>query len=186
LAGGLLRLQAGPTTQTLATLALPYGHPQTGSVLDQEWASIHSFPPWEDTGKPILVESSFGSGRAVYSAFDIEREEADVNDRLFEGLIVNLLGDDWSFWCDLHPAVCVSAFRDSEAQTIRVSLLNYPPALVPQATLRLRAPNGCRFVGLTEIPSNNSVPFQTASDGTLQCTCRPSELAMLLAHYALA
>lgn len=67
----------------LATLSLPYAHRHTGDVADERWASIHSWPPWEDTDEPTIVEHRFGAGRAIYSAFDIEREDADVNDRVF-------------------------------------------------------------------------------------------------------
>ena len=153
LGGGLLRLHAEPAAQVLATLTLPYAHPKPGNLADHAWASIHSFPPWEDTDVPVLVESSFGSGRAVYSAFDIEREQADVNDQLFEAIIRGLLGDDWSLRCETHASVTVSAFREEENSAIRVALLNSPPAGVPQATVQLRLLTAAVSWGWSRFPA---------------------------------
>jgi len=187
LGGGLLRLRAEEGAKVLATLSLPYAHPDPGSFTDRRWASIHSFPPWEDTNEPVLVEHPFGEGRFVYSAFDIEGEEADVNDRLFASLVGSLLGDDWSFQCDTEPSVSVAAFRASASPTVRVSLRNSPPALVPSVTLRLRPPDGCQFVELEEVPSGRSVAFDAGVDATLHCTIpQLGELTMLIARYESA
>jgi hypothetical protein len=184
LAGGVLKVRADRGSRILAMLSLPYRHPEMGHVSERNWASIHSSPPWEDTTFPVLIERRHGAGRVVYCTLDIEREDADANDRLFAGLIRDLLGRDWSLQCETHPAVWVSAFRRPEDRTIRISLLNSPPALVPTATVRLRPPGGARFVRLEEIPSGRPIRFQTASDGTLRCTIRrPPELTMLVASY---
>jgi hypothetical protein len=187
LAGGILNVRADRGSRILAMLSLPYRHPEMGHVSERNWASIHSSPPWEDTNTPVLVERRHGAGRVVYSTLDIERENADANDRLFAGLIWDLLGRNWSLRCETHPAVWVSAFRKPEDRTVRISLLNSPPALVPKATIRLRPPEGARFVRLEEIPSGRPIRYRTGSDGTIGCTIRrPSELTMLVASYANA
>jgi hypothetical protein len=182
--GGLLRLRAEPEARILATLTLPYGHPAMGSLFERNWASIHASPPWQDTEVPVLVDHRYGSGRAIYSALDIEREESDANDRLFAGLVERLLGERWTLRCDTHPSVWVSVFRQPEEATIRICLLNSPPALVPSASLRLRAPTGTRFVAVEDLPSGRSLPFTTEADGTLSCTIRHlPEFTMLLARF---
>lgn len=61
LAGGLLRLAADPETEVLATLTLPYAHPEPGHFSDHDWASIHTSPPWEDTAAPLVVAHEFGA-----------------------------------------------------------------------------------------------------------------------------
>jgi hypothetical protein len=186
LAGGLLRLRADRGTRVLATLSLPYGQREMRDA-DRNWASIHSSPPWDDTRTPVLVERRHGAGRMIYSSLDIEGEESDANDRLFAGLIDGLLDKDWSVRCETHPAVWVTAFRGPEDGTVRVSLFNGPAALVSKATLRLRPPNGTRFVAMEEAPSGRSIPFRLGTDGTLRCTLRRlPELTMIVARAAPA
>jgi hypothetical protein len=185
LAGGVLRVRPARGTKVLATLSLPYGHPAMGTIAERNWASIHASPPWDDTETPVMVERRHGSGRVVYSSFDIERQDADANDRFFAALIEDLLGSEWSMRCDTHPEVWVTAFRDPEDRAVRVSLLNSPPAVVPAATIRLRPPPGTRFVSVEEVPAGRPVRFRTGADGTLRCTLRRlPELTMLVAWTA--
>jgi hypothetical protein len=184
LAGGLLRLRAEPAAEVLATLTLPYAHPHVGSFGDRDWASIHSFPPTHETSEPMIVAHRFGEGRAIYSSVEIEREEADANGRLFARLIGDLLGDEQAVRCDVRPEVWVSAFHMPEEPAIRVALRNGPPQVVTPAEVRVRAPEGARFVGLEELPSGRPVPFETDGAGTLRCTLgQVPELTMLLARY---
>jgi hypothetical protein len=183
LAGGLLRLRADRGTRVLATLSLPFGKKAAKDVTAPNWTSIHSSPPWDDTGTPVLVERRHGEGRVIYSSLDVESEESDANDRLFAGLIQGLLGTDWSMRCETHPAVWVTAFRSPADGTVRVSLFNRPAALVPKATLRLRPPNGTRFVAMEDAPSGRPTPFRLAADGTLRCTLkRLPEFTLIVAR----
>jgi hypothetical protein len=183
LAGGVLRLQADRRTRVLATLSLPYGQRETGDATERNWASIHATPPWDDTTTPVIVERRHGAARVIYSALDIESEESEANDRLFAGLIGDLLDKDWSVRCETHPSVWVTAFRGSDDGFVRVSLFNGPAALVGRATLRLRPPDGTAFVTLEEEPSGRPIPFRLAADGTLRCTLRRlPELTMILAR----
>jgi hypothetical protein len=180
--GGLLRLRADPDSTVLATLSLPYGHPDSGDVLHQNWASIHTSPPWEDRDEPTVVVAPFGSGRVVYSSIDIERDECDANARLFVGLVSDLLGTDWSVRCETHPAVSVSAF--DERDSVRVCLLNSPRMAVPATSLRLRSPAGSGFVGLERVPSGEPVAYEIDGDGILVCALPDvQELEMLRARY---
>jgi hypothetical protein len=68
----------------------------------------------------------------VYSAFDLERVDADADERLFSGLVRDLLGDQWSIRCETHPRAWLSAFRQSD-DAIRVALLNPPSAVATDA-----------------------------------------------------
>ena len=184
--GGLLRIRAAKGTRVLATLSLPYGHPEMGHVDQDNWGSIHASPPWEDTTAPVLAERRFGNGRAVYSSFDIEREESDANVRVFASLITDLLGDEASVRCETHPGVWVAGFRGPREGDVKVTLLNSPPALVPEATLQLRAMDGRRWIGMRDLPSERSVPYRVSADGSLRATIRHlPELTMLLAESEL-
>lgn len=189
LAGGLLRLRltGDGTAESLATLSLPYGHPHLGDVNDRNWASIHCSPPWTDTGEPTIARARFGAGEAVYSALDFEREPFDVNERLFAGLLGDLLGDDWSVRCDTHPDVWVSAFDHADLRTRRIALLNSPAVLVPRTTLRIRPPRGARFEAVDELPSGRPLAFETEADGTARVTLGPlPELTMVAARWGAA
>jgi hypothetical protein len=151
---GVPRIADG-TGDALATLTLPYGYPSGGSVLDHKWSSIHSSPPWEDTEIPVVVRNSFGEGFCVYSAFEIESVDADVNARLFAGFVRSLLGSP-SFEVDAHPAVWASATDDGER--VVVSLLHYPgdlPALPTTARVRLSPPDGKRFTRVVAVPGGD-------------------------------
>jgi hypothetical protein len=179
----LLRLADNPEGEMLATLSLPYAHPAIGDMNDHKWASIHSFPPTDDTSRPVIVEHGFGAGRVVYSAFDLERVDADADERLFSGLVRDLLGDQWSVQCETHPRVWLAAFRHSD-DAIRVALANLPPAVDTDATLRIRAPRGARFVSLENLGSGDRIDFRQEASGVLICTLkRIPELTMLLARH---
>ncbi|WP_160165564.1 alpha-L-fucosidase [Conexibacter woesei] len=186
LAGGLLRLRprAGAVTQTLATLSLPYGHPHLGDMDDREWASVHCSPPWTDTGEPAIVRARFGAGETIYSAHDVERQQFDVNERLFAGLVGDLLGDAWTVRCETRPDVWVSVFDHADRRTRRIALLNSPAALVPRTTLRIRPPVGARFEAVQELPSGRPLAFETEADGTARVTLGTlPELTMVAARW---
>jgi hypothetical protein len=184
IAGGLLRLAADADTEVLATLSLPYAHPEPGHWSDDKWASMHTSPPWEDTDEPVIVRHRFGAGRAVYCAYDFETRESRAAQRMFAGLIAELLDGEASVASDVDPSVAISAFHGPRPDTIRVCLLNHPPLVTRPASLRVRVPEGKRFVALTDVPSGEDVAFTTHDDGTLECQLgQLPELTMLLARY---
>ena len=168
----------------LASLSLPFGHPEPGDMFDENWSSLCSFPPWDDTDEPTVVRATFGSGCAVYSAFDIESEDTAASDGLFAGIVARLLGDDWTLRCDAHESVSIAAFHRLQDSAFRISLANTSRVLTDDTSLRLRAPEGRRFVGLEAIPSKIPVQFSTDADGTLECVVEQlPELTMLVARY---
>jgi hypothetical protein len=185
LAGGLLRLSAGPDAEVLATLSLPYAHPDPGHWSDENWASIHSSPPWDDTDEPMIVRHRLGAGRAVYSAVDFETLESVAGEGLVAGLITELLDGEWSVQSDVDPHVWYSVHRGPQPDTIRVSLVNHPVHVIEPASLRIRPPaEGARFVSLTDLLSGDAIPYTTLDDGTLRCELEQlPELKMLAARY---
>jgi hypothetical protein len=167
LRGGLLRLRAEPGVDVLATLTLPFAHPQSGDAFQQNWASIHTSPPWEDTDEPTIVEHAFGQGRAIYSSLDIERDDADANDRLFASLIVRLLAEQWTVECDTDPHISLSAFADTTVGGVRVALLNSPQRAVPGAALRVRPPDGTVVTAVEQVGAEQPVAFEVQADGAV-------------------
>jgi hypothetical protein len=188
LAGGVLRLRAQGAT-TLATLTLPYGHPKPGRVDDGDWASIHSSPPWEETGEPAIVSSEFGRGRCIYSSADFETLEHEPAQRLFATLVRDLLGDAPSFEADVHPAVWVNAFNQPDARRVQINFVNPLAQTGPvppfEARFALRPPAGRSFRALSSVPDGAPVPFELGEDGALRAHIDDlRDFRMLLAEYA--
>ena len=137
---GCLRLQKAPRGQssgggqTLATLTLPYAAGESGSVFDQNWASIHCSPPWEDTDIGVIVRHNFGEGTAIYSAADIESVPGEQNDRVFLALIRDLLGGAPTYEARTVPAVWMNVQHCPEDRCFLISFLNHPDRF-PAATI---------------------------------------------------
>jgi len=185
---GALRLQRAPAGTVLMTLTLPFGYPSRGSVDGRDWASIHSFPPWEHTGLPTVVEHHYGAGRTIYSAADLEAGNSKAHDSLFLAVVTSLLDGPPAFDSDAHPVVWMSVFDQPESKRRIISLFNNAPTdpqlPVPRFSFRLRPPANHSYTRLTELPQEHAVPFAREPDGSI-CVQLPSleSLAMYAAYY---
>ncbi|HUT57540.1 MAG TPA: beta-galactosidase trimerization domain-containing protein [Phycisphaerae bacterium] len=185
---GTLRLADRAEGEVLATLALPYAK-DWGTVNEQNWSSIHSSPPWQDTDTPVIVRNRFGEGQAIYLAADIECKEGQANTRLLTALILDLLAGRQSAAADTYPFVWMSVMHQPVAKRFVVGFLNYPSQLpavpIAKVPFSLRPPAGSRFTRLTAAPRATPIPFTTDPDGTLRAKApRLRVLQMLLAEYA--
>ena len=184
---GLIRLASLPdisATSVLATLNVPYGHPAHGSVEGQDWASIHSSPPWTDTGVPALVSNCFGEGRVIYSAADIESGDGAAHERLFIALMRDLLPGAPTFEVDTHPSVWVTAFDQPDRSRLVLSLLNYAeelPAAPGQASIRIRPPEGYHFTGLVRLPGKTPLQVKIDANGMLDAEIEEFGMFTMLA-----
>jgi hypothetical protein len=162
---------AAGATRVLATLTLPYGWPEEGSAADRRWASIHSSPPWTDTGLPVVVEHDAGAGKVIYSAADIESVDHWAHERFFLGLVRRLLGGEASFGTDAHPCVWMNVFHQPERCRYVISFLNrqVDEPLIPLGAFgfRLRLPARFRALSLVSVPDGLELPFATSESGTL-------------------
>jgi hypothetical protein len=169
-------LAPGGSGEVLATVSLPYACPQPGTVHDQAWASIHSYPPWKHTQAPALVRHAFGQGVSIYSAIPLELFDGDANRRLLETLFRQLLGERPSFSADAHPAIWMNVQHQAERQAYTVAFLNHqlqePPLSIPELSFTLRGPPGTVFSRLLLLPEQTSVPFSLDTDGLLRATVR--------------
>jgi hypothetical protein len=188
---GTIRLKPQIEGKTLAFLTLPFAK-EWSDMFSQRWASIHSSPPWQDTDAPVIVENSFGKGRVIYSAADIETIPSSANERLLKHLLIDRLLEDKSFFtCDGHPCVWAEVYRHPEEKLYRVCLFNHQqdlPAIPLEAvTFTLRPAPGERFTSLTVHPQKMPHPYLLDEHGCLTATLpRLTGLAMLLATYEAA
>ena len=166
----------------------PYASPKTGTVNDQDWASIHCFPPWEDTPAPALVRNVVAKGLSLYSAAPLETVDTGANNRLITALFKELLGDRPACAADAHPAVWMNVQHQPEKKRFTVAFLNQqtqePPLPIPSLRFRLRRPEGGRFTGLTLAPGQTPVPFSLDERGDLHAELRGLAIfEMLVAEY---
>ncbi|MFW6155642.1 MAG: beta-galactosidase trimerization domain-containing protein [Planctomycetota bacterium] len=185
---GMLRLAPGADGEVLATLTEPYGR-EWGTVETRNWSSIHSAPPWRDTDAPAIVANTFGDGRTIYCAADIEAIDCAADRRVLMALIGDLLGERASASAEAHPCVWMSVTDQPDRQRLIVGFLNYQQQLpaIPIAAVpfTLRPPAGMRFTALRTADEGEAVPFDTDADGTLSATVRDLEaLRLLVAAYA--
>ncbi len=187
---GLIRLhplKIAQPAQVLATLNVPYGHPALGSVAGKDWSSIHSSPPWTNTGAPTLVRHHAGKGCVIYSAADIETGESYAHDRLFIALLRDLLPCPPAFEADAHPSVWMTVFAQPQRGRWIVSLLNYMeelPVIPSRVSIRLNPPSGYRFTGLQGLPDGELLAAHIDKDGALEAEIeRLGMFAMVAATY---
>ncbi len=184
---GVPRLRAVTNATKLATLTVPYGYPSRGSVNDHRWASIHSSPPWEDLGLPMMVSNQFGAGRAIYSPADIEAIIGDAESRLFIAAVQLLLGGQASFAAETHPAVWMSVFDQSERNRLMISFLNFQaelPTIPVPAKFSIRAPGGGKIKSLVSVPDGRSLRCSTDANGMITAEIEAIHLlTMLIADY---
>ncbi|MBN2583767.1 MAG: alpha-L-fucosidase [Planctomycetes bacterium] len=184
---GMVRLAAGPAGRVLATLTEPYDR-TWGTLQTQNWSSIHSAPPWRDTDVPAIVANTFGKGRAIYVAADLERIDCGADRRTVLALIRDLLGDGQSAGAETHPCVWMTVTDQPNKSRLIVGLLNYqmqlPPIPIAETPLALRPPEGKTFCGLKRLPDEDAVEFEIDRSGTLRATAKNLEaLAMFAAEY---
>ncbi len=184
---GSVRLKLGSGT-SLATLSLPFGYPNEGTTKDQNWASIHSDPPWEHTDKPTIVSNHYGNGKTVFSACDIEAGDSDGCQNIFIALIKNLMGAAPSFEADAHPAVWMNASDQADNNRIILSFLNYqtetPVIPIFGIPFQITPPHGKRFTRLLSLPEMEDVKFTVTHDGRIQAKITKLEtFSMFAAEY---
>lgn len=175
------------TGSVVAALTLAYGHPNPGTVFDRNWSSIHSWPPGEDTDRPAIIFNRMDDGLCVFSSFDLEATDAPANERLFVGLVRQLLAERASWGADAHPAVWVSVFDQAERSRMTVSFVNYqadlPPAPVEGIAFTLRAPEGTEFVRVVLAPNEQPLPFVSRGGAMSAELDHLEEFAMVVAYY---
>ena len=173
---GTLELRPEVEGRTLARLTLPYGHPASGAVDEANWASIHAYPPWEDTERPVVVSNRFGRGRVVYSAADLECGSSEAHAQLFLALARSVAAEPFAFGADGHPAVWVNAFHQPEKKRWLVTFFNaqenLPILPIPDLKFVFRLPRKTKLVRVVEIPGSRALPYSRPEDSVIELSLR--------------
>ena len=170
----------------LAHLTLPYGNPRWGTVNEKSWAAIHSAPPWTETEHAVLVRNDVGRGRAVYSAFALERSDVAANRNLFSELVRELLGGRATLSATARTNVWLSAYDQADSSRVMVALHNYgveQPAPPERATLTVQPPDGRTFVGATDGPGAHVLDTRLGDAGAVLDVELSAELGFVLVEY---
>jgi hypothetical protein len=184
---GAVRVEA-TGGQVLARLTLPYGHPHEGSVDDQHWSSIHSWPPDQHLEAATIVRHAFGTGTAIYAAIDLEAG-AGAGQSLFVALVRDLLGAaPPQIEADAPACVWLTAFNQPERRRMVASLLNYPieSPVIPIGSIRIhvRHPLGARIRRVTLAPDHEPLEFESTPAGVSATLPHLGMFAMLVIEYA--
>lgn len=170
---GAVQLKPEASAAVLARLTLPYAQ-ERGAVETENWASIHSDPPWRDLDVPALTEHEFGEGRAIYSCADIEAGDSEAHTNAFVGLIRRLAAGPFAYEVDAHPCVWVNAFHQPGDERIVFFLLNYQEQLpvlpVESVQVTIRPPASRRLRQCSSVPDGAELPLTEADDGAATFT----------------
>jgi Hypothetical glycosyl hydrolase 6 len=172
--------------EVLAHLNLPFGAPRWGTVEEKSWNAIHSSPPWERTDFAALVRTSHGAGTAVYTPFVLEHSEATANRGLFTALVKELLGSRRSVTATARSGVWVSAYDQSEASRVLVTLHNYgveAPAPVEPVTVELSQVPGRRLIRAVAGPGARVLSEKIEDERAVVQAEMTAELAFVFVEY---
>jgi hypothetical protein len=192
---GMVPLHMETQGAVLGTLNLPYGWPEAGTVEDQDWASIHSSPPWNDTCRPVIVEHVIntasggsggctGCGRAIYSAADIESVDHWAHERFFLSLLGRLLDGSPTYGTDAPPFVWMNVLHQPMDQRYAISFLNHPSddPVVPihGITFWLSLPPACIPRVLTAVATKEVLAFSVSGAGAVEARLERLDTFQLL------
>jgi len=173
-------VRAGPQTEELGSITLPYTNPADPS----RYASIHSNPPGLPTDNPAVTLHRFGQGLVIYSTADLESHA--LHHATFAALI-HRLGSPFSFEAQAPQSVEVTLFDQPEDGRLRVSLVNFQKDLpnIPVEGVRVRLGlHGRQPRRLLLLPDQTEWPYQVEDDYVTFAAPRVETLCMLMLEYA--
>ena len=164
--GSMVKVQADPAAEVIATVTLPFVDPDAGNALNTRFAQIWSNPPAPQPGQdPGIVINAFGKGKAIWVAAPLESRSDDVNARVFVLLLKRVLQPPYMFEADTDRAVEVTLFHQESRHRLLIGLLNLQaqfPTIPVQATLRIQVPAGHRARKVSLLPEQKEISFSPA------------------------
>jgi len=161
--GPMVKVQAEPATEVLATATLPFVDPEAGTALNTRFAQIWSNPPASQPGKdPGIVINAFGKGKAIWVAAPLESRGDAVDARVFQLLLKRVLHPPYKFEADADRAVEVTLFHQEDRHRLLVGMLNLQaevPTIPVAPTIRIQVPTGHRARKVSLLPEQIDVTF---------------------------
>ncbi len=159
----MVKAQAQPGADVLATVTLPFVDPEAGTALNSRFAQIWSDPPAPHAGSdPGIVINTFGKGKAVWVAAPLQSRADAVDARVFELLLKRILQPPFKFEADTDPAVEVTLFHQEDRHRLLVGMLNLQaqvPAIPVAAAIRVLVPSGGKVRKVSLLPEQKAVEF---------------------------
>jgi hypothetical protein len=188
--GPMIKGEALPGSQVLATVTLPYVPIESEHVIGSHFADIESDQPALTPGSdPALVQHPFGKGQAVWLAAALESSHygsEETNGRLVSSVLRRVFPGPYWFEADTHPSVEMTLHHQPEKKRLLAGLLNMQQLLPPipvGAAVRVQVPSGRRATRVVSIPEGKEIPFEKAGPYT-QFRVQPFEaLSMAFVEY---
>jgi hypothetical protein len=162
--GPMLKGEALPGAEVLATVTLPFVAPELGHAIGSHFAAIHSNPPALEPGAdPAIVMHAFGKGRSIWLASSIESNEEPVNSQLFLSLIRQNVPPGFCFDVETHPSVEMTLFHQPERKCMLAGFLNLEreiPQINVGASVRVKLPANTKTREILRLPDKTRMPFQ--------------------------
>ncbi|MBQ4071269.1 MAG: hypothetical protein IJD51_02495 [Clostridia bacterium] len=117
-----LPIMEGARGDVLATVTLPYAEPDN----NLEFASIHSCPPWRATEHPAIIERSYGKGRVIWCAAELEYDPRRAFGDIFRSLVERNITKKYALAAG-RSIECV-IFEDEGATYLSLADLRYDEA----------------------------------------------------------
>lgn len=173
-------LEAHDGAVVLGRLTLPLADPADPN----QFSSIHNNPPGPATDHPSVVLNSFGKGRVIYSAYDLERDEAGRD--AFVGLI-RLLAGEFSFEAEAPAPVELVLFHQPDQNRYILNAINFQEELpnipVDGIVVTLRMTSGAAS-SVHLLPDGTSLAFEKTDSGIRFTLPRIETFQMIAVNYA--
>jgi hypothetical protein len=184
----MIHAETLPGAEVLATVTLPWVDPNVGNTINLQFAQTWSNPPAPTAGDaPGIVIHSFGRGKAIWVAGQIEAGEHEVNAKVVSSLLRRVLPGPYHFEVDPHESVEMTLFHQAEKRRLPVSLLKMDWRLTSievGATVRVQVPSSRKASGVLGLPERKEIQFRNAG-AYMEFRVEPFEtLAMALVEYA--
>lgn len=161
----MIKVQADPAAEVLATVTLPFVDPDAGNAVNTRFAQIWSNPPAPQPGRdPGIVINSFGKGRTIWVAVPLESRGDAVDAAIFELLLKRVLPPPYEFEADTDRAVEFTLFHQEDRDKLLVGMLNLQtqlPAIPVAATIRVQVPEGHRASRVSLLPEQKEIAFSS-------------------------